>query len=717
MEYGPFVLMRFPAIFPIFLALLALAAPAGAQFGLPKTSLVAASLVSEQGVIAPGQPFTVWLRLDHQLHSHTYFPNPGAVGFPPSVTWILPAGFTAGPIQFPVPQRLELKSTINYVYEGVTYFPVLITPPATLAPRTSVSLLAKADWLACDEISCHPGNAELRLDLPTAPEPIANAAAAAEITAARAAMPRVSPLWTATAANEGEKIVLTLTAKPGATEDLGEVYFFSSDMQTNAQVPQSVVHSPGSIKITAARARTDGNGEPIPQLPNISGIVTAANGWATDEPATGLTLSNVPFPETGAANGQSAGDGDAAKAPTMLAVLGGMFLGGLILNLMPCVFPVIGIKIMGFVHQAGHDRRKVALHGVIFAAGVLISFWVLAGLLFAGGITNWGNQMQDPRVIFATILIMLLFGMNLFGVFEIGTSATGFGGSLTHKQGMAGTFFSGVLATIIATPCTGPFLGVAIGAAAATKSGPLFFLAFTLMGLGLALPYLVLSFFPKLVDKLPRPGAWMESFKQGMSFLLFAAAAVFLWVYSNQVFGRSDGQKGLWVMLGLAGVATAAWVYGRWTHPVRPSRTRMLARVTALLLLTGSVLLAWPWPEKASIWEEWSQVKVDKALAEGRPVYIDFTAGWCLICQYNKKNAYTEDVLQLVKSRNVLMLRADKTKPNETIDNAISALGRSGLPVNVLYEPGGGAPVITPELLSPGLLLDLFSKGAQQLHP
>jgi len=707
--------MRIPAFFRLFLALLALAMPAAAQFGLPKASYVAASLLSEQGVIAPGQPFTVWLRLEHQNNAHTYYLNPGAVGFPPSLTWTLPAGFTAGEIQFPVPQRLKVKSTLNYVYEGLAYFPVVITPPASLPPGTSVSLSANATWLACDEKSCHAESADLRLDLPTAPEPVANAGAAAEITTARAAMPRVFDLWSATAANQGEKIVLTLTANPGANEELGEVYFFSSDKQTDAQIPQHVERAPGRITITTTRARVVDD-EPASPLPDISGIVTAANGWVVGEPATGLTLTNLPLADSAATTRPSGAAAGGTKAPTLLALLGGMFLGGMILNLMPCVFPVIGIKIMGFVHQAGHDRRKIALHGVVFAAGVLISFWVLAALLFAGGITNWGNQMQDPRVILVTILVMLLFGMNLFGVFELGTSATGIGGSLTHKQGMAGTFFSGVLATVIATPCSGPFLGVAIGAAAATESGALFFLAFTLMGLGLALPYLVLSFFPELVDKLPRPGAWMESFKQGMSFLLFAAAGIFLWVYSTQVFDRSDGQKGLWVMLGLAGVATAAWIYGRWSHPVRSSRARMLARATALLLMSGGVLLAWPWPEKASVWEDWSQQKVDQALAEGRPVFIDFTAKWCLTCQFNKQNAYTAEVLSLVEKRNILMLRADKTKPNAEIDRKIKELGRSGIPVNVLYEPGT-APVITPEILSPDLLLELFSKDAKQLRP
>jgi thiol:disulfide interchange protein DsbD len=703
--------MRFPVTFRILLALLWLIVPAAAQFGALGGApvRVKTTLVAEHGVIAPGQPFTVWLRMDHEPEWHTFYRNPGLVGNPLTIKWELPAGFTAGPVQWPVPKLASQVGEAIFAYEGVAYFPVVISPPADLRPGTSVSLVANAKWQVCQDL-CLNEAASLRLDLPVAAEPVANAGAAEELATARAAMPITTDAWAVSATSNGGEIVINLTMKDGAIADPGEIFFFSADQQTYTD--QKVERTVEGLRIIAKRAVKDYMDEPIPVRDNLSGIFKASTGWVPGNPSHGLAISELPF--TTAAPSEV---GESPKAPTLFAVMGGMFLGGLILNLMPCVFPVIGIKIMGFVHQAGHDRRKVVVHGMVFAAGVLISFWVLAGLLFAGGIANWGNQMQDPRVILATLVIMLLFGMNLFGVFELGTSATGIGGNLTHQQGMAGTFFSGVLATVIATPCSGPFLGVAIGAAAATKSGPLFFLAFTLMGIGLALPYLVLSMFPKLVDKLPRPGAWMESFKQGMSFLLFAAVGVFLWVYSNQVFERSDGQKGLWVMLGLAAVAAAAWIYGRWTQPVRATRTRMLARLSALVMLAAGIALAWPWPEtKTSIWEEWSQEKVDKALAEGRPVYIDFTAKWCLTCQVNKRRAYSDEVLTLIKDRNILMLRADKTKDNAEIDAALAALGRSAIPVNVFYEPGKDR-VITPEILAPGILLDLFSASGGSPAP
>lgn len=722
--------MRFSAILRLLLVSLAMLVPAAAQFSLPKKPAhVRASLVSELGVIAPGQPFTVWLRLEHDPHWHTYFVNPGSVGTPPSIQWTLPDGFKAGPLQWPVPSRLKTLEYI-YGYEGVAYFPVVISPPADLATGISVSLLAHGKWQVCDDKSCDEGEADLRLDLVTAAEPVANGPAAAEVVAAKRGMPRLIDSWSVRAENAGDKIVISLTAGTGANPEPGEVYFFSSDQQVDAQIDQVVEKIPGGLRITATRAAEDPLGEKIPALPHLSGILRAENGWLANGEAKGLSLNEVAFgagatKQAGTAAGQVGQadrvDQSGAKQHTLLAVLGLMFLGGLVLNVMPCVFPVIGIKIMGFVNQAGHDRRKVVMHGVVFAIGVLVSFWVLAALMHAGHIANWGSQMDDPRVVLATIVVMLLLGMNLFGVFEIGTSATGVGGSLTHKQGLTGTFFSGVLATVVSTPCSGPFLGVAIGVSS-KLSGPLFFLAFTLMGLGLALPYLVLSIFPSLVDKLPRPGAWMESFKQGMSFLLFAAAGFFLWVYSAQVFDLSD-QRGMWVMFGLATVAAAAWVYGRWSHPVRSRGARALGRIVALGLLAAGIALAWPWQSASKVetaegahvidWQEWSQAKVDEALALGRPVYVDFTARWCLTCQVNKKVAYTAPVLALIKERNILMLRADKTRPNPSIDEALRILNRSAIPVNVLYAPGA-APTITPEVLTPEILIKLFTEGTKK---
>ena len=379
-----------------------------------------------------------------------------------------------------------------------------------------------------------------------------------------------------------------------------------------------------------------------------------------------------------------------------------MLLGGLILNLMPCVFPVIGLKIMGFVQQAGADRKKIALHGITFALGVLASFGVLSGILFvareaAGGgdQIGWGYQLQNPWVVLSLMLLMFVLALNMFGVFEMGTSATSVGGSLQSKQGLSGSFFSGVLATVVATPCSAPFLGAAIGAAIALPAFQ-FFAAFGSMAIGLALPYLILSIFPKLIDLLPRPGAWMESFKQAMSFLLFATTGYLLWVYA----GIIDFDNMLGPIFGLCATAVAFWIHGRWNLPHLKQGTRLTALVLTLLFAASGFYLAKP-PGKAAIeWEHWSQERVESLLAEGKPVYIDFTAKWCATCQFNKKRAYTPEVIALMKKKGVVLLKGDKTKPDPKIEEALRKLRRSAIPVNVLLAPGK-EPIILPELLSP----------------
>jgi thiol:disulfide interchange protein len=406
---------------------------------------------------------------------------------------------------------------------------------------------------------------------------------------------------------------------------------------------------------------------------------------------------------------ESSASSRAPKSGTsFLAILGGMFLGGLILNLMPCVFPVIGLKIMGFVQQAGADRRKVALHGMTFALGVLLSFGALSGILFAareaagGSAIGWGYQLQNPWVVLGLMLLMFVLALNLFGVFEIGTGATSIGGSLQSKQGIAGSLFSGVLATLVATPCSAPFLGTAIGAAIALPAAQ-FFTAFAAMALGLALPYLVLSIFPNLVKLLPRPGAWMESFKQAMSFPLFATAGYLLWVYAGQI-----GLENLLLpIIGLTMIATAAWIHGRWNLPHKSRSCRTVAGISAIVIAAAGVWLAQPPKAQDLTWEPWSESRVSELLAEQRPVYIDFTAQWCATCQVNKKRAYTQEVVELMKQKRVATLKADKTNPNPAIEAALRKLGRSAIPVNVFIAPGK-EPVILPELLSPEDLLKLL---------
>jgi thiol:disulfide interchange protein DsbD len=677
-----------------------------AAAGQAQTLSSVANLFSEEKTIAPGKPFILALQLSHPAKWHSYYQNSGSLEQPLTIKWTLPQGFTAGPIQWPVPEVKDGYFGKSFVYPGSPVFLVEITSPSSLETGKPITLTADASWQICAE-SCLNEQQSFTLNLPVAAALEKDPATAELFEHARASQPARLTNAKISARPDGSDILLRIapgeTIKGAPTDFIPDQPFVKS-----AGSGGSIQRDGDAWLIRLPGATKDALDNDIPQGNSFSGILIGARPVLIPETAIG-----IPAPA-----------GITAPPPslpfsTFLKIFGGMFLGGLILNLMPCVFPVIGLKIMGFVQQAGHDRKKIVVHGLVFAAGVLLSFWVLSLALFLGGITSWGNQLQDPRITLGTILIMLLLGMNLFGVFEIGTSATGIGGNLVQKQGIAGTFFSGVLATLIATPCSGPFLAVAIGVAVTLPALP-FFTAFTFMAIGLALPYLVLSIFPALVEKLPRPGPWMESFKQGMSFLLFATAAIFLWVYSAQVFDLNEGQKGLWVMLGLSTVATAAWIYGRWNQPVRNPSVRLTAKVLAALLCTGGILLAWPWPapqpetgtadtKAAAEWGTWSQQEEDRLLAEGRPVFVDYTAKWCLTCQLNKSSAYTRPVIDLIEKKGIVLLKADKTNPSPAIDAKLNQMGRSAIPVNVLLVPGK-EPQITPALLTPDYLKKLFTK-------
>lgn len=673
-------------------AFLLLAGPLAAQMS-PGQIRSTARMIPEVRTLAPGDAFTVALALKHPRGWHSYYKHSGGIEQPPSIEWALPEGFSAGEIQWPVPEVKDSFFGKSFIHSGEPVFLVDLTSSPDVPVGAELTFTAKAAWQICEE-ACIDEKAEFTFTLRTAAKTEGDPAAASVFEKARAAQPVPSERLRASAVADGDRFILTLEGTLPEGFDPAD-FVPNAPFVSPASEGGTIATDGASWSLTLKRRTLDFFENPIPQGNSISGILIDGSGRGVAIPAAPID-TRVPVPE-------------AVSLASLLPVLGGMFLGGLILNLMPCVFPVIGIKIMGFVQQAGQDRRKIMLHGLVFAAGVLVSFAVLAGLLFAfrhhvigGDAVGWGYQLQQPWVVLALMLLMFLLAMNLYGVFEIGTSATSVGGSLQMKQGIAGSFFSGVLATVVATPCSGPFLGAAIGAAIGMPAVP-FFSAFAAMALGLATPYLVLSGFPKLVDFLPRPGPWMESFKQAMSFLLFATAGFLLWVYA----GLIGLEHLLAPVFGLTGVAVAAWIYGRWCQPHRKHTTRIAGFATAAAFaLAGFWMIKPPRPSEL-VWRDWSPELVAELHAEGRPVFIDFTAQWCATCQVNKKFAYTGEVVALMNERGIVPLRADKTRPAPAIDARLDELGRTAIPVNVLHEPGKD-PVITPEVLRPAYLIDLF---------
>jgi thiol:disulfide interchange protein len=374
----------------------------------------------------------------------------------------------------------------------------------------------------------------------------------------------------------------------------------------------------------------------------------------------------------------------------------------LILNVMPCVFPVLGIKVLSVVQQAGENKKQVLFHGLAYTFGVLVCFWALGALVITLG-KAWGFQLQSPGFVYGLGAFFLIFGLSMAGLFEIGASAVGVGQNLQSQHGLGGSFFSGLLAVVVATPCSAPFLGPALGY---TVTLPAFqaLIMFSMIGLGLASPFLVLAIFPKLVSALPRPGAWMESFKQGLSFLLFGTVVFLIWVLTGMV----QGQPLLFSMLGLVLIAFGCWVYGRWSLPHKSARTRLIAVILTLLSIGGGLYAGWP--VKEDKWAEWSPEKVAELRAANKPVYIDFTAQWCVTCQVNKRVYKNEALKKLIAEKKVVLLKADWTNEDPRITQAISALGKAAVPVNVLYLPGQAEPIILPELLSVDNVSEALSK-------
>lgn len=700
-----------------------------------RNGAVVAELVSADASIQPGRPFWVALKLTHEEHWHTYWINPGT-GYPTSIAWKLPPGFTAGPIVWPAPHAVKDSAGIvtgnGYEHEALLF--TQITPPADLAIGTTVTLTAAAEWLMCKD-SCMPGDATLALSRPVGAEKPADDVAVARLfNNAFSALPRTSGDWAFTALRDGAKITLRLASRSGTTPDLGQLRYFDENAVVDYAAPQTLTRDGATYVLELAAAA-----EAPADAPGLKGVITTSAGFGGTE--GNALLVDTPFvvrepikeskpaaaatPPAGGGTGASASDAPPASLAGTLFLA---FLGGLVLNLMPCVFPVLGIKIMGFVNQSGSDKSKVVAHGVMFAVGVLVSFWALAGLLLAlragGSQLGWGFQLQSPAFVFAMAAFLLVFALNLSGLFEVGLSATGAGASLQAKDGYAGSFFTGMLATLVATPCSAPFLAPALGAALALSAVESL-LVFTAIAVGLATPYLLLSIFPQAIKLLPRPGAWMETFKQFMAFPLYATVGWLLWVLAAQT--ANDDYALLNIAFAFVLIAMAAWAYGRFGQAWGKPGKQLFGRVFAAALLVAGLWLGWPKSADAAPavsadgqvayqvkWEKWSPEAIAAAQATGKFVYVDFTARWCATCQTNKATVFHDAaVLAEFGRRGVVLLRADWTNKDPQITQELAKWNRSAVPFNLIYAPGKKDPVVLPELLTGGIVLEKLAEAAR----
>jgi thiol:disulfide interchange protein DsbD len=665
---------------------------------------VEAELVPAVTSVQPGQPFDAALRLAHDPHWHTYWINPGT-GLPTTIKWTLPTGWQAGPIQWPVPHVLtDARGTIiGNGYDGEVFLLVTLTPPAGLQSGTNVTLNAAVEWLMCQDV-CMPGEAALSLTLPveTGP-PSPHPRWGAKLAEARGQLPHAPDGWQLAAMRAGKTVTLTTRPPAGAPFTPADLHFFADDELIAYDQPQPVRVQGGTFEFALP---VD---EAAPKdASRLFGVLALAKG---DVP--GIRV-DVPFGAAGAAQNPKLQTSNSKPVSGLAGTLVLAFFGGLILNLMPCVFPVLGIKILGFVNQAGADRRKVTLHGLVFVLGVLVSFWVLAGALLvlrAGGKElGWGFQLQEPGFVFALAVFLLIFALNLSGLFEIGLSVMGVGAGLQTKSGYSGSFFTGVLATVVATPCSAPFLAPALGAALAL-SAPESLVVFTAIALGLSVPYLLLSIFPAAVKLLPRPGAWMETFKQLMAFPLYATVGFLVWVLAGQT--KDDDTGLLKVLFGLVLVAMAGWAYGRWTQHGGSAGRRRFGFAFAAVLIAAGLAVGYPTtPSKEIVWEKWSPETVTRLRAEGKTLYVDFTARWCATCQSNKAVVFSSQAVRgALRRHGVVLLKADWTSRDPQITEALAAFHRSAVPMDLIYAPGREEPVILPELLTPDLVLAGLAKA------
>lgn len=703
-----------PVSAPLAFARLACAALliVGSAFALPVKAQVVKSVVTTERAraellahapdgVEPGKALWVGLQLAHQPEWHTYWKNSGDSGLPTQLQWTLPPGVEAGEIAWPIPKKYPIGNLANYGYSGTVLLPV----PLTVTPQFKPSLLGgeleiklKAQWLICRQ-ECVPEEGEFALKIPARS---ATALYADVFNASFQAQPR--PLAGAgTVRIDGGMLRVSVPGLPA--EAHGKVLGFFPEtkevIETAAPVTQSWDGKVWNAVVPLSLQRS----ESPAVMPLV--LTLGDKGWRTEAQVVGQ------WPQVVAATGVSPALEEALRrnslsqpAPavslTLAAALLGALLGGLILNLMPCVFPVLAIKVMGFARHAD-DRRAHRVSGLAFSAGVVVSFVLLGALLVglraAGQQLGWGFQLQSPLVVATLAALFTVIGLNLAGVFEFGAFLPSKLATLESRHPVVNSFLSGVLAVAIASPCTAPFMGASLGLAV-TLPTPQALLVFAALGFGMALPYLAAGWIPAVARLLPRPGPWMVTLRQFMAFPMFATVTWLLWVLGQQ--SGIDGAASLLVLL----VAMSMVI---WSLTLIGRSRRIVGGVSLVVL----ALLMWHAGQNITAvdarpttaasdgaWQPWEPGRVEQLLATGRPVFVDFTAAWCVTCQYNKKTTLANPaVLADLSAKNVALVRADWTRRDPAVTEALGQLGRNGVPVYVLYQ-SGRPPVVLSEVLS-----------------
>ncbi|MDQ8023594.1 MAG: protein-disulfide reductase DsbD family protein [Moraxellaceae bacterium] len=650
-----------------------------------QTPHVRASLVTLQQAVVPGQTLRAGLRIEHAPGWHTYWRNPGDSGEPPTLTWELPEGFSAGEIEWPAPHALPVGPLTNYGYEGDHLLPVSIAVPAGLT-TPDMRLRLAATWLVC-QVKCIPEEGEFELRVPVAAQAAAGPLQGlfASVDARR---PQAQHGW-GLSANRHAGQARLVARPPGAVAVTKVEYFPYGEGLVEASGRQVLQASGDGFTLDVPPAV-----QPVGPLDRLHGVLVVADD------AGRVSVLEVDAP-VGTAPAASA-----APARGMWGALLLAFVGGLILNLMPCVFPVLSIKLLALAKDEQPVQARV--HAAAYAVGVVLSFLLLAllliGLRAAGQQLGWGFQLQSPAFVVLLATLFFVMGLNLSGVFEFGQAASA---GVGRHQGAAQAFGTGVLAVFAASPCTAPFMGAALGYAIGQSAWQALWV-FAFLGLGMALPFVVLACWSRARRWLPKPGAWMQRFKQALAFPLYATTVWLAWVLGEQ----SGAGAMAWLGMALVLAAAAAWAWrqrqgggGRgW------QLSGVVVALCAVLVLLQAARSDEPATVKADSWAAWSPQAVQEQLAAGRGVFVDFTAAWCVTCQVNKRLVlHRDDVRDAFAREGFVPMRADWTRQDPAITRALDALGRKGVPVYVVQRPGQ-QPVLLPEILTPDIVLDALKE-------
>lgn len=696
----------------------------------PKQNPVKVALISENTTIQPGNPFWVAIRLEIKDDWHAYWKNPGGIGLPPSIKWQLPEGFEVSELYWPFPERLVVHDEVNYVYRNEVWLLAKVIPPATLPTNSAITLFGNVDWLVCSDMNCLPGKDDISLKLRTSKEsPEVDAQWEKQFAEAREKLPRKHPQDTPAYLKDGNLVIsVPKDITSAGITMISSISFFPEKGGMVDIAVEPILHRDGSDSSdyhVILKAKEANETHDIAKNQVLKGtLVFHTEKDDVDPPeAWEMDMPIVASIESGSAPQE------------MFVAMLFAFLGGLLLNLMPCVLPVISLKILSFVKLAKEKRSLILKHGILFSFGVLISFWTLAGVLLIlqayGEAVGWGFQLQDSLFVAVLSALLFIFALNFFGVYEIGTIFASWAGQKQHSNKnrghLFGSFLSGVLATAVATPCTGPFLGSAVGFAV-TLPAPQAMMIFTILGLGMAFPYLILSSFPNLIRWIPKPGPWMVTFKEVMGFFMMATVLWLVWV-----FGAQTNFSAVSILLaGMLFLAVACWTLGKWSSPIRTRLSRIFGYVVALTFSVAAIYaisfavspqFSAPIADKTIAmtshgeaqgtqeWEPFSMERVNELQKKGIPVFIDFTARWCLICQTNHLVLSTSDVQKKFRELGVVTMKADWTKNDPAITKLLRKFGRSGVPLYVLYgtDPKE-SPTILPQVLTPDNVIESLGK-------